>query len=539
VGRALLVGFVAVVLAGTPAAGSGGATPQRGGTVVVVRAPGMNCLNVFGPCGVVSGDPVLAQVLEGAFEVGPDLVFRPNLVSSVAIGRNPFTLTYRIRPEARWSDGVPVTASDFLFTYKTFATQKTTAIDEREFYGKIRRVRVLGPKAFRVVLREALAGWRGYFNFVLPRHALVGVDITAVWRDRLDNPKTGRAIGNGPFVVDRFDPGSELVLVRNPRYWGPHTAYLDRYVVRFAKSEPADLLGTLKRGEVDFTTSVPGGNAPLTAELAEQAAHIPGWRAVAWPTPGNEHLAFRIGPGGHPALRNKLVRRALAFGIDRAEIARTDLRGGRPLDNTAFSPGEQFYRPHWSMYRYRPAESRRLLERAGCRRGVDGVYVCTGERLSLRFVTLAGSPIRERIVKQMQAQLRPAGVEVQVTYAPPNVVFSTILPRGEFDAALFAWFHGPGGHFPPEGLCGDVQNWTGYCGRLVMRDLQQADRILDPRQRAAVLNSADAKLARDVPLVPVLQPLGHAALKQTIRGFVPGGTMFNYTQNTEDWWVAR
>jgi peptide/nickel transport system substrate-binding protein len=533
------MGLVAAVLAATPTAGSGEASPQRGGTVVVERPPGMNCLNVFGPCGIVSGDPVLAQVVEGAFEVGSDLVFRPNLVSSVAIGRNPLTLTYRIRPEARWSDGVPVTASDFVFTYKIFATQKTTAIDEREFYGKIRRVRVLGPKAFRVVLREALASWREYFNFVLPSHALAGTDITAVWRDRLDNPKTGRAIGSGPFLVDRFEPGSELVLARNPRYWGPHTAYLDRYVVRFSKSEPGDPLGALKRGEVDFTTSVPGVAAPLTAELAEQAARIPGWRAVAWSSPGKEHLAFRIGPGGHPALRNKLVRRALAYGIDRAEIARTDLRGARPLDSTVFLPGEPFYRPNWPRYRYRPAEARRLLEQAGCRRGADGIYLCAGQRLSLRFVTTAGSRTRERALTHMQAHLRPVGVEVEVTYAPTTAFFGTILPRGDFDAALFAWFVSPGGFLPPEALCGDVQNWTGYCSRLVMRDARQTDRIVDPRRRAELLNSADAKLAQDVPLLPILQPLGHAALKRTIRGFVPGGTMFNYTQNTEDWWVAR
>jgi peptide/nickel transport system substrate-binding protein len=538
VARALATALLALVVVAA-AHGSGAATPQPGGTVVVSRPPGMTCLNVFGPCNVLSADPVLGQVLEGAFEIGPDLAFRPNLVSSVSIGRNPFTLTYRIRPKARWSDGVPVSSADFLFTYRMFATQRSPTVDEREFYAKIRRVRVLGEKTFRVELHEPLAGWREYFNYVLPRHALVGVDITAVWRDRLDNPKTGRAIGNGPFLVSRFEPGSELVLVRNPRYWGPHTAYLDRYVVRFTKSEPGDPLGALKRGEIDFTTNVPGVSAPLTAELAEQAARIPGWRVVAWPAPGDEHLAFRIGPGGHPALRNKLVRRALAYGIDRAEIARTDLRGAHPLDSTVFHPGEPFYRPAWRTYRYRPAESRRLLEQAGCRRGADGIYACAGERLSLRFVTLAGSPVRERVVKQMQNQLRPAGVEVQITYAAPTVVFNTILPRGEFDAALFAWFHLAGGHFPPEGLCGDVQNWTGYCSRLVMRDLQQSERILDPLLRAAVLNSADVKLARDVPLLPVLQPLSHAALKRTIHGFVPGGTQFNYTQNTEDWWVAR
>ena len=53
--------------------------------------------------------------------------------------------------------------------------------------------------------------------------------------ERIDNPKTGRPIGSGPFLVERWERGKQLTLVRNPRYWGPHAAYLDRIVIRFCK----------------------------------------------------------------------------------------------------------------------------------------------------------------------------------------------------------------------------------------------------------------------------------------------------------------
>jgi ABC-type transport system substrate-binding protein len=76
-----------------------------------------------------------------------------------------------------------------------------------------------------------------------------------------------------------------------------------------------------------------------------------------------EHLAFRVGAGGHLALKNKLVRRALAYGIDREEIVRRVVgRRSQTLDNTVFLVSEPFYRANWSGYRYRPAEARRLLE---------------------------------------------------------------------------------------------------------------------------------------------------------------------------------
>ena len=101
--------------------------------------------------------------------------------------------------------------------------------------------------------------------------------------------------------------------------------------------------------------------------------------------------------------------------------------------------------------------------------------------------------------------------------------------------SLFAWLV-MGGVAWPEARCGDPQNWAGYCSRLVMRYVQQVDLIVDPQQRARVLNAADAKLAR---AVPVVQPVLRAPIRDTVRGVVPGGTQLNFTQNSEDWWLAE
>jgi len=69
-----------------------------------------------------------------------------------------------------------------------------------------------------------------------------------------------------------------------------------------------------------------------------------------------------------------------------------------------------------------------------------------------------------------------------------------------------------------------------------MRYVQQVDLIVDPQQRARVLNAADAKLAR---AVPVVQPVLRAPIRDTVRGVVPGGTQLNFTQNSEEWWLAE
>jgi peptide/nickel transport system substrate-binding protein len=532
VARALAATIVLALLA--VAGGAEAQAPKRGGTIVSSR-PGITCLNPFGPCGLVANDPILMQVLEGAFEVGPDLAFRPNLVTEVEIGRNPFTLTYVIRPEARWSDGVPVTASDFRFTYRAFATRQTSPVDLRQLYAKIRRVAVLGPKTLRVELAQPFADWRDFFHIVLPRHVLAGQDLAAVWRNRIDDPQTGEPIGSGPFLVGRLELDRQLTIVRNPRYWGPHASYTDHGVLLFL--DPRDLLGPVRRNEVDLSGLV------FTQQDADEIRRTPGWRVVTWPALGMEHLAFRVDPPGHPALRNKLVRRALAYGIDREEIARranAELGArARPLDSTVFLASEPFYKPNWSRYRYQPGEARRLLEQAGCRRGADGIYVCAGERLRLRFLTTAGVPARELTLRLVQAHLLRVGVDVDLLYAPQAVLFDSILPSGDYDAVLFQWGFNPGGRAIAESRCGHEANWTGFCSRLIMRDVQQVDRIVDPRQRARVLNAADAKLVNAVPVLPLFEPIARLGLKTRVRGFVGGGAPANWVQNSEDWWLER
>jgi peptide/nickel transport system substrate-binding protein len=538
-GVALVAAIAVSLLAVAGAGGADAQSPKRGGTVVLLRLaftePG--CLNPL-TC-PVHGDPMLTQVLEGAFEIGPDLVPRPNLVSHVDVDRSPFSLTYHIRPQARWSDGVPVTASDFRFTHRMLSAHLE---DPDGIYDRVRSVRVLDAKTFRVDLREPFAKWeRLLYNIVLPRHVLAGRDVTKVWIDGIDDPRTGRPIGSGPFLVADWQRGARLTLVRNPRYWGPHTAYLDRFVWRFARQDPLDPIAPLRQNEFDVTLSL--GGSFVSADIARDVRKLEAWRVLAWPTNAMEHFAFRVGPGGHPALRLKLVRRALAFGIDRVAIAReilSDVSSAvrRPLDSTAFYANEPLYRANWSGYRYDVARSRQLLEQAGCRRGDDGVYSCAGERLRLRFVTSAGNPVRTRTLELAQAHLRKVGVDVDLEFAPSGAFLNQILVRGDFDAVLFAWVNF-GGLVWPEGWCEHEQNFVGFCSRLITRDLQQVDRIVDPVQRARVLNAADAKLARAVPALPVVQPVFRAVIKPTVRGIHPGGSQFELSENSEDWWLAQ
>ena len=166
-------------------------------------------------------------------------------------------------------------------------------------------------------------------------------------------------------------------------------------------------------------------------------------RYRAGPAASYEHFDVQAAAQeGIPPFRSKLVRRALAFGIDRAAA-----RPGSPFGETdadaapcskACLPSVQspYYRPNWSMYRYRPASRERLLEQAGCRRGADGIYSCAGERLSLSVRSTAGrrpgaGAYSRARASAAQTERRRGGADLRSLAA----FFDQILPSGDFDVA--------------------------------------------------------------------------------------------------------
>jgi len=528
--------LIAAVVAVAPAASTSTQTP-RGGTVVYGgTASEPACLTPFlDACapGPTAREFVLTKVLEAPFDVGPDLTWRPRLVSRVEFTRTPpFTLTYHIRPEARWSDGTPITARDFAFTHLVIRKYGSPDHPNRT---QVRSVRALDPKTVRVVLRARFGAWRGLFGNILPSHALQGEDLTNVWTDRIHSPKTGQPIGSGPFLLERWERGKQITLVRNPRYWGPHPAYLDRLVVRLQVPATA-LLDAFRNRQLDVAASWP-------IALLGDFRQAPGVTVrLSQGSPGWDSFWIRVLPGGHTALRNKLVRRALAFGIDRAAIAReaNELLPLLHQDSEVLVKGSRYYRPNWSTYRYQPSESRRLLEQAGCRRGSDAIYVCAGERLRLRFATIPTNVIRARVVELARTQLRQAGVEVVPTFASRAVFFGQILPSGDFDVALFGRGLGPDPGVKTFFGCGGPDNYTGYCQRLVTADLDQAERILDADQQARVLNRADVQMAKDVPSIPLYQLPQNVALRSTLRNFRWSlNANISPLWNAENWWLAE
>ena len=131
---------------------------------------------------------------------------------------------------------------------------------------------------------------------ILPSHALSGKDPARLWTDGIDNPKTGAPIGSGPFLVERWERGTRIVLRRNPNYWGRRPR-LERLVIRYRMSSlnPADWF---RSGEVDV--------AQHFAPASPPCGRSPESRIVPGPSSSWEHLTLEPRPRRPPRAQEEV-----------------------------------------------------------------------------------------------------------------------------------------------------------------------------------------------------------------------------------------
>lgn len=155
--------------------------PRVGGTAVIGADQEPACLNVLhGACNTAWASWTAGIALPGAYRVTPSLSYEPVLVERVDVRAAPFALTYHIEPKAVWSDGVPVSADDFIFTRDVIVDPANDVVT-RTGYELIERAVKLDTKTVRFEFSRPFVAWKQLFPSVLPKHVLTGTDFDQVW----------------------------------------------------------------------------------------------------------------------------------------------------------------------------------------------------------------------------------------------------------------------------------------------------------------------------------------------------------------------
>lgn len=361
---------------------------------------------------------------------------------TVRVAPDTLQLTFHLREDVEWHDGVPTTAEDVRFTFDRMIDQGTGFADIEEVSRYRPRAEVLDSFSIRFWLTphdDLLEPWA--WRAIAPEHILGDVPPA---RLRTHPFSTTAPVGNGPFRFLRRG-NREWIFEANPdfpRELGGRP-YLDRLVFRVVPDEQT-LVMSLITGVVDAARV----HAPATADalrgrgIRVLTAPMPEWTHIAWNT--------RL-----PIFSDARVRRALSMAIDRREIVDGILRGYAEVGRSTVTP------LHWSYdaddpavnLEYDPEGARRLLRRAGWMdQDGDGILE-NAEGRELRFSLLRSynSRRQEDVAAVIQEHLGRVGVAVEILaleQATKNArLIGQMNATGErerdFEAALWTWYDNP------------------------------------------------------------------------------------------------
>jgi len=456
---------------------------------------------------------VVVTMYPSVFRVHPDFSVRLDqsfMAGAELTSHDPQTITYRIRQDASWSDGAPITADDFKYLWEHL-NGKNPKIDVASTTGYDRIKQVTGSahgKTVTVVFNQRFADWQRLFVNLLPAHYMGRQP--GGWNRGLDNHPEDIPSG-GPFKIAGFTRGEAVTLVRNDNYWGPR-AHLDQIVIRLVQDSDAQI-DALRNDEADVI------DPQSTADIVNRVRRLSGVRSQAGPSLGFEHLTFNL---KNSILGELAVRRAIATAIDTEQLVDRLLRpvdpNAQPLGNRIWLTSQQHYQDHAGGYGKGDTHAaKRLLEQAGWTLGGDGVYAKGSERLELRYSTLSDDSLRKAEGELLQAQLADAGIQLRIAKANLNVLFDWIS-HGNFEIADVAWFGSP---FAVSGnqdiyRTGGGGNLGKFSHPTVDALFQQALGELDPARVAAIGNQIDQQLWNQLPTIPLYQVPSSLAWRQDL-----------------------
>jgi peptide/nickel transport system substrate-binding protein len=538
----LLAGVVlaAFALAATGSAGvngSGSSAAKSAGTLVFGAEQGGGpdwCLNVIldVDCGEFWNVVFETPVIRGAFVFTPGFKYKPDLISRYTLKKNPQRITYFIRKNAHWSDGVSVTGKDFKFTWQQVLNPKYKDHITTIGWDDIRSVKGSG-KVVTVTFKRNYADWKDLFAYILPQHALAGSDLLTVWNDCICNPKKGNApIGDGPFLLTKFDRGAGITLTKNPKGWHGRPAKLNSIVFRYVTNTNSEIQA-IRSGEVDAIYPQP---QLALADLKNQSGlKVVTHLGLQW-----EHIEIQQGAKGNPLAKNVWARQALILALNRAAAAKALYGTLNPnikvLNSLVRLTNEQGYQPKFGKWDYNPTKLANLMKAHNCAKGSDGIFACGGQKMAFNFESTSGNALRTLAFTIFQDQAAKAGIQLKNGFVPAGTLFGSHLPDHNFDLAMFTYVVVVDPHYTVSIFsCGAPGNYTEYCNRKVTSLLAKSDKELNPAKRLALVNQAGAIMANDVPMIPLFQRATYLVYKSNVRGLGDNASSQGPSWNAEAW----
>lgn len=427
--------------------------------------------------------------------------FIPWMATHWSIQPDHKTVYYRLDPTARWSDGEPVTADDYVFTWKFL--QRTDIVapfyNSRmdEYFEEVARI-----DDYTLKIVGKFESWRPVIDFglfALPEHdiapdGLDGFDGAQWITDHNNHPP----VVQGPYTVGERRPGQYVEFNRMGDWWGDSNHYMQgmfnpdhiRLIVVADQDRAFDFF---KKGEISFYTVT---TARIWAEEMEFAAVKKGWahrKRIFLDTPqGLYGLAMNL---ERPLFQSKDFRKALQYMFDFNEINNNLMHGAYYRAVSCFE-GTEFANRDLLPYPFDPRKAREHLVAAGfTKRGNDGIFVNDqGQRAS--FTLTYGSKGLERHLTVVKERYGRLGVEIKLELMEPGSAFAKGLDRS-YETSIMSrtagYYPDPHQYFSTYYLDKENNNNIWAFGDPKVDELIDIYRFdMDPEARTAAMKEIDA-----------------------------------------------
>ncbi|MCP3976202.1 MAG: hypothetical protein GY720_17100 [bacterium] len=541
--------------------------PRYGGEVVIADDQEPPTLNPFVPGGDNFIVWIIGQAhLAGAYDIDPDsLELIPELVTQIPTvgnggvvlnGDGSMDVTWQIRPEAVWSDGVPISGTDFAFTleFEETAAECSELGSSPEPLPDL-AVTSIEDKSFTARFSAASLEHELMFRFVVPQHAVAASDYCEDW-----NVTAWPAAG--PFVLDEWvKDGSDrhVRFVRNTNYWktdgaGNQLPYLDEVRFEFIP-ETENIVSAFTNRRVDVIQPPPFLPAMPRERWQEAGADVQLLPGPVW-----EHLNFQFGPDNRnlDSLNGILeFRQAIAYGLDRRALLDDagyewlEVSNGVVSHSTRAASSEP-----WSQYSYDRQRAIDLLTIACDRAERD----CAANPPNIIYSTTSNADFRPRVADQLVEHLADIGIEVDLQLEDSQLFFGETLETGDWDMGNWAWVGQQGaaalpdflGLFAPsrppiDGGKGfqNYYNW-GTPGSSTEDDEAAAqfqalyERLVastDASEIVDLARQAEEILAEQVVIIPLnTRAVLGVVWADEIQGYRMNPTLSSHTWNIEHWY---
>ncbi len=362
--------------------------------------------------------------------------------------------TFTIRTGLKWHDGYPFSAEDVLFTVKAAMVPAVDAAAFRAHFSKLIDVSVVGNSQIR--FRMAEPHWLNEADLgsdivPLPKHVYdpEGILDRYSFADLLNakadtdpvlkrfgeafnkNSANHAPVGTGPYRLDKWEAGQQLVLVRNESYWGqkPHLEKIIYKIIPDATSA----LAALKSGEIDFIPRL------MPVQFQEQTSGSGFQEHFLKTTYQLPQMVYIGWNETRPFFRDKRVRQALTMLVDRPKVIDAVRRGMASMAASPFAPGSPDFNPMIKPLPYDPKRAAELLAEAGwIDHNGNGIRDKGGIEFEFEILTSSSNAAAGQLLAIVQDEFARAGISVKSQRLDP-AVFQSTLRDHRADAAIGSW----------------------------------------------------------------------------------------------------